>query len=286
MELVLNGDQPLMTAVIPTFASGTDALLIDAARMGFVSPLDVAGILAIAHQAASMGLPVTFTIPVDANVAAYLQRMDVLRGLPLKTRLIGRVASADRNVRRRLLEATPLDQDNAASVCERLGNLVMDYYGNMSAAAGTAVWQACGELVSNAVEHGSSPLGSFVAAQAYSGATTGVARFEFAVCDTGIGVLQHLRSNPHWAFLASDEPALKQAMMAGVSGTREERGHGLSDVIAGTQKHGTIRFEMRSGAGQIEVIGARDGAKTVASPRNDRTNGTWAWLQHEMPCDG
>lgn len=284
MELALFGRTPTATGAFLNFGTGTSTLLIDSSRLEFGCPLDLAGILATAHWAADLNLAVTFKLPVDPNVASYMQRMDVLRQMPETTRFIGRLPADNRtDLRGRLMEATRLNAGNINDVSERLGYLLTEFYAPYSEAAGGAVFRACGELLDNAAEHGVSEAGAFVAAQTYTGLTTSSPRVELAVCDTGVGVLQHLRRNSAYAYLTSDQPALQRALERGVSGVGSDRGNGLSDVIGDTSKHGRIRFEMRSGRGQITVDGVNDAHKVKTSPRMDDTYGTWAWLTHMIP---
>lgn len=282
MELILIGDRPLAKAAMLSYETGPDAVVIDARRIGFICPLDLAGVLAIAHWASAAALPVTLHLPSESGAASYFQRMDVLRRLPARTRIAGRPFPEKRaDLRHRLLEASPLTAANVDDMAERVGNLVTTYY---PGTAGPVVARACNELLDNAVEHGASSTGAFIAAQTYTGVTTEQPRLELAVCDTGIGVLDHLRQNLAYQHLTADVHALEEALRSGVSGTTDTRGNGLDDLIEGGRKHGTLRFGIRSGAGEVIVtaaVGQRQ--KVVPAPRPDRTPGTWAWLSHELP---
>lgn len=283
MELVLVGDKPLTVAAVLTYETGHDTLLIDASGVGFVCPLDLAGVLAIAHWASAAAMPVTFRLPREPGAASYFQRMDVLRRMPPRTRIVGRIPLEKRgDLRHRLLEASPLTETTVDDVAERVGNLVTAYYPGV---AGPVMSRACNELLANAVEHGVSREGAFVAAQTYTGATTGLPRLELAVCDNGIGVLNHLRQNPAHQHLSTDRQALAKALRNGVSGVDDDRGNGLADLIDDGQKHGTIRFHIRSGRGEIAVCAtaARPHPTVEQIPRPDQTLGTWAWLTHELP---
>jgi hypothetical protein len=284
MELVLVGDKPLATAAVLNFGTGPDALLIDATKLEFACPLDLAGIVATAHWAATESMPVTLRLPFEEAARSYLQRMDVMRLMPSRTRVVGRASSETRaNLQDRLLEVTRVTPDTVDGVGETLGRLVTAFYANYSGAAGHIVYRACGELLANATEHGQSTAGAFVAAQTYTGGTTGVPRLEFAVCDTGIGVLAHLRRNPSFTYLARDDIALAKAIEAGVSGVAGDRGHGLSDLIDHTRRYGSVQFEMRSGCGEITVVGTADASRSRQGSRSDQTSGTWAWLTHRQP---
>lgn len=284
---MLVGDKPLATGAFLSFDSGTSALVIDATRLEFARPLDLAGIVATANWAASESMTVAFKLPVEPNAASYLQRMDVIRLMPSRTRVVGRVPQDARTDRRgRLLEVTPLNASNADDVAEKVGRLVSAFYADYSVAAGRVVYQACGELLANAAEHGASSTGAFIAVQTYTGSTTEGLRLELAICDTGVGVLTHLRRNPKYSHLHRDELALEKSLEAGVSGAGNDRGNGLSDLITNTRHHGTLTFQMRSGRGEIKVSGTPETYSAELHDRPDQTAGTWAWLSHWLPVVG
>jgi hypothetical protein len=282
MELVLVGSRPLTEAAFLA-GVGPDHLVIDATKLTFACPLDLAGIVATAHWAASASIRVTLRLPSDRDVAAYLQRMDVLRQMPPRTQIPGRVppdARADR--RDRLLEVTALNEKNVDDLSERLGPLVTAFYEGRPG-AGAAVFRACSELMSNATEHGHSEPGAFVAVQTYTGRRTDVPRLEFAVCDTGVGILSHLRRNPQHAHLSRDEQAIARAMEAGVSGVGSGlRGNGLSDAIGDTRHYGRVDLQIRSGKGEVRVTGTTASQTSLLGTRPDETSGTWAWLTHRL----
>lgn len=282
--MVLTGSRPLTTAAFFS-GLGSNTLDIDATKLTYACPLDLAGMVATAHWAARDGLRVTLRLPEDPKVAAHLERMDVLRLLPADRiiRYVARaVGAADPDT---MLTVTALNQGNVDELLDkRLGPLVTGVYEGRSKAAGVKVFQACSELLSNATEHGSSEHGAFVAAQLYTGPTCGTPRFEFAVCDAGIGVMNHLRCNPAWEYLRRDELAIAKALKAGVSGIPGEgRGYGLTDAIEGGRGQGTLVLQVRSGRGDVTVVGTPTMAHT-RKPRSrvDQTSGTWAWLTHRL----
>jgi hypothetical protein len=285
VELALVGTRPLADAALISPGGPQDSLVIDATHLTFACPLDLAGMVATAHWAAAeCSLPVVLKMPNDPNSASYLQRMDVLRHMPSRTLILGHVPPEGRGDHRgTLLEVTALNHRNADDLAEVLGPLVESFYAGHSDGAANAVFLACGELLSNAVEHGDSATGAFIAAQTYTGNTTEGQRFEFAICDTGIGVMQHLRRNPRHSYLTRDELAIKEAMKAGVSGVGSDRGNGLSDVIERTRAHGVVSFQIRSGRGEVRVAGTPESHTEVPKDRPDQTSGTWAWLSHRIP---
>jgi hypothetical protein len=140
-----------------------------------------------------------------------------------------------------------------------------------------------GELIDNAIDHGASQEGAFVAAQVYSGATSGRRGLEVAICDTGIGVLAHLRGNPAHADIPDSASALKRAFTPGVSGTGEDRGNGLGDLLSFLEIGGLARVHLRSGDGLATVtVGRRrrvEHTHRTAAP----VKGTWAWIRVRIP---
>lgn len=282
MELNLAGVMPLAGGAFLR-GQGPDQLVLDAAALTFACPLDLVGMVAWAHWAASSSIPVTLNMPHDQATASYLQRMDVLRHLPSRSRIVGRVPPDARSDRSgSLLEVNALNPGNVDDLAERLGPLVMGFYGD-DTEAGSAVLRACGELMGNATEHGPSQQGAFMAAQVHTGSTTDGPRFEFAVCDTGIGVRDHLRQNPDYAHYTQDKYAIARATKRGVSGIPGGgRGNGLFDVIEDARRVGEVFLQIRSGKGEVRIHGTVDEQRQRLHDRPDQTAGTWAWLTHRL----
>lgn len=280
------GEAPLATAAHLSFNTGSTSLTIDATQLGFACPLDLAGMVAIAHAVSDSAVPVTLHMPRDEGVASYLQRLNVVQRMPSRVRIVGRIPPDVRTDQaHRLLEVTRLTPDNEDDVAERVGRLVTAHFRDAGAGAGRRAYRACGELLANATEHGASSAGSFVAVQAYTGQSGGGARLEMAVCDTGVGVLNHLRRNPRHEHLRTDGAALRQAVLMGVSGVSDDRGNGLHDLTEFSRRHGTTRLQIRSGDAEIMVLGTPQGVQRQVRPRIDRTPGTWAWLIHHLDAD-
>ena len=285
VELNLAGGMPLAGGA---FLSGQnpDHLVLDATALTFACPLDLAGMVAWAHWAASSSLPVTLRMPTNLAMASYLQRMDVLRHMPSRPRIVGRVPPDARSDQSgSLLEVTALNPGNVDDLAERLGPLVMGFYGDDSE-AGAAVLRACGELIGNATEHGLSERGAFMAAQLHTGTTTNGPRLEFAVCDTGMGVMNHLRQNPKYAYYTQDKHAIARATKAGVTGVTgvpdDKRGNGLYDVIRDAKRLGEVSLQIRSGKGEVRIHGTPHEHRQTLHDRPDQTAGTWAWLTHRL----
>lgn len=283
MDLYLAGDRPWATAAQFSWTGSQHALEIDATQLGFVSPVDVAGTLAVAHRAAEMSIPTLLKAPYDPDVAKYLCAVGFFDQLPAHSKVRGSIPpSASVSGYGAMLPVTRLTSTNQKAVCDTLGLVITDYYRQFfpGVDAGLPVFRACGELISNAVEHGESDTGAFVAARTHTGETTGgIPRIEFAVCDNGVGVLNSLRRNPTFEALADDAPALRAALRRGVSGAGNHRGNGLYHVIRDTTVRGDVTFTMRSGSAEILVTSIHQRTPGI---RPDRTEGTWAWLTHEV----
>lgn len=283
MDLYLSGDRPWATAAQFWWTGSQHALEIDASQLGFVSPVDVAGTLALAHRAADLNIPTLFKTPYDPAVCRYLSAVGFFDLLPAHSKVRGSIpTTSSMPDYGAMLPVTRLTSTNQKMVCDTLGAVITDYYRKFfpGVDAGLPVFRACGELISNAVEHGESHIGAFVAAQTHTGATTGgIPRMEFAVCDNGVGVLDSLRHNPKFEALADDAPALRAALRRGVSGAGDHRGDGLYHVIRDTTIRGDVTFTMRSGGAEILVTSIH---RRIPGIRTDRTEGTWAWLTHQV----
>jgi hypothetical protein len=287
MHMRLHGSKPLVgmaaashDAVDLTPNSG-EGLVIDACDLTFASPLDLAAMVAAAHVASTTARPVALRVPSDRAVAAYLQRMDIARRLPSSAKIEGSFPSETRaHLMGSLLEVTRLDAGSAEDVGARLGRLVTEHFPDTR---GRHVFGAVGELLDNAASHGVSDTGAFVAAQTYTGKTSGSRGFEVAVADTGMGVLAHLRQNPDFTGMHSAAQALAAALEPGVSGEPNDRGYGLGDLIGAAAASGQIEFHLRSGDAGIRVTGFPPSAHMVVLMRRMTIVGTWAWLRVAIP---
>ena len=97
-----------------------------------------------------------------------------------------------------------------------------------SVAASAEIVAAIGEFFSNVLEHSKNSETGYVA---YSGEE---GTFEFVVADSGIGVLQSLKSNPAFTKLADSGRAIELALTEGISSSEQEgRGHGFRPVFVG-----------------------------------------------------
>jgi hypothetical protein len=256
-------------------------LVLDARRLVFASPLDLAGVVALAHGATAARASVAFVMPQDSGVASYLQRMDVIRRLPTGTQIQGSPPPEQRtDCSRVLLEVSQLSPSTAQDLVTRLGQLAGAQFEGRIAGL---VFRGSGELIDNAVSHGQSQCGAFVSAQAYTGRTSRRPGFEFAVCDTGIGVLAHLRGNPKYRDVPDAQSALALAIQPGVTGTGELRGYGLADLLEITHSGGVGRLVLRSGDGIASIALRRLGRREAFATASPSITGTWVWLRVRFP---
>lgn len=278
MLLELVGHHPLLRRDLQNVADVSPDLVVDASRLRFASPLDLAAVAALTHQRAAVGEKIKLVLPTDARVTSYLQRMDLIERMPAEAEVVGNLPFDDRQDRASvLLETSSLTPDTAGAVSNRIGCLAK---ASLGSGVGRRVSRSVGELIDNAVSHGLAPSGAFIAAQTYTGKTTRHRRLEVAVCDTGVGVLSHLRRNPKYREVASSAEALRRALEPSVSGTEEPRGNGLPDLLAHVGTIGPSRLVLRSGDG---LVHAGQLPTSVRPPRRQSSptwvEGTWAWLR-------
>lgn len=257
-------------------------LLLDASRLTFVSPLEVCGIVAMVQRAVAEGREVSFLMPEDPDVASYLQRMDVLPELASVGEVIGKAPKEKREDRSKvLLEVTRIDAPHEADeLAERIVPLAR---AQADARVTHAVFTGLGELLDNAVTHGNSRIGVYTAVQTYTGETSGRRGLELAVVDGGIGILHHLRRNPKFRRLRSSETAIRNALEPGVTGTRDRRGYGFTDVLEQVGKAGLGRLVLRSGDAIARVTVKGSYRRRQFVDGGFPTHGTWVWLRIRVP---
>lgn len=281
MHLDLAGNRPLHATDLPLIgqADATQRLVIDARQLEFASPLDLAATAALAARLQPEGPP-ELVLPTNQNIGSYLRRMDLFDLLPPGTKITGPLPpEVDRTGA--LLEVTRLTPDNANEIGATIGNLAVRTLG---ASLGAQAFKAVGELIDNATTHGHSDTGAYICAQAYTGRTTSHPGLQVAVCDTGIGVRDHLRQNPKYADVADHVHALQRALERGVTGTADLRGNGLPDALGAGTPTGDSDFLLRSGDGLVTVQRS-PGEESVLrpTPAAARVNGTWVWLHLTFP---
>ncbi|MFB6753582.1 hypothetical protein ACFCX6_21990 [Streptomyces sp. NPDC056353] len=278
MLLELTGRHPLLRRDLVIRSAEPGRLVVDARRLAFASPLDLTAVASAVHAHAAEGRGIALLLPASPDVTSYMQRMDLLQALPQGAHVEGAIPDQTRYDRSTtLIEVAHLQPATADAIGERVGQMAIRQLGSRD---GRKVFKAVGELIDNATDHGASTCGAFIAAQAYSGKTTGYRRLEIAVCDTGIGVLAHLRRNPAHAHIISSAEALEHALRRGVSGTQDERGNGLPDLLSGPGNTAATRLVLRSGHGLLRASRTRSGpAPARSAGTSTAVQGTWSWLR-------
>lgn len=118
---------------------------------------------------------------------------------------------------------------------------------------------AIGEMYNNVIEHSQAVGTGYVAFDATPG------RFEFVIADSGIGVLESLRSNPEYAHIGDSGTALERALNEGVSRHAEPgRGQGFRPLFIGLANiSALIRFRSADYGRIIERSGESISSQTV-----------------------
>lgn len=219
--------------------------------------------------------------PKDFNVGCYLARMRIDRGLPAGTfPELPHVAEHDqRDVLvpiTRLRELTEVD-----ALAEDLSQLVYAQGSDLAFLA-DAIHMGFSELCANAVEHGDSPHGCYVAAQRYARPKP---HSMLAVGDLGIGIPNHVRRlNPD---LTPDQRAIEEATKPGISGAQIEggtpRGYGFHHVFEEARAAAALRYaklEIRSCKGLYRAnLNARG---ELRGQRNASGNKRGSWVSLEL----
>ncbi|WP_432969933.1 hypothetical protein [Dactylosporangium sp. CA-233914] len=151
---------------------------------------------------------------------------------------------------------------------------------NTCFSVGVAIGEPVRDAIRIAVDH---PDEAFAALQAYSGRTSKRRGLEFAICDTGIGIFDHLRKNPGNLDVQDDEAALRRALQRGVTGTDDKRGNGLADLFNVTGTAGYLLLVLRSGRGLASVAARQHDRRPAYATTADEIRGTWAWLRVRDP---
>ena len=251
--ICLSGSKPLLEHPVtlwPESLSLETDITLDLRELTFVCPLDLAG-LAAWSQVLQGGQPGEVILP-RAAVASYLQRMKILDVLRSHGWRVPPVETGrEQDLAHKLLEVTSLTSfGDVEDLANRLPRLLAGSAGDPKKLS--ALHFAFGELCDNAATHsGSAPF--FVAAQRYTGATSGSRRLELAVADAGIGVPTHLRRNHRYAQIERDEEAIALALKPGVTGTRDRRGYGFFDVLRESGEVASGELIVYSGRGRAVV---------------------------------
>ncbi len=257
----LSGRAPLLSGC-PVPWPPSDDYTLDLSDLVFATPFDLVGLAALVH-ATPPSRNVVVVPPRRPGVANYLQRMDLFLVLDGRVRVVPALApELPRDPGPALVELRRLDRpdeidDDASMLWPRLR-------AKLPYEVCRGLFEILGELVDNAATHGRGAAGTFVAAQYYSGATSGMPEgFWIGVADGGIGIRDHLRHNPRYFAVESDIAAIRFSVQPWVTGTTDRRGWGLRTVL---EKAGALapgRVVIRSGIGEGAFSVNRGGATTA-----------------------
>ncbi|HYN50701.1 MAG TPA: hypothetical protein VES62_07230 [Thermoleophilaceae bacterium] len=273
-SIALGGRAPLLATNAVPWPLQADTNF-DLASLTFVTPFDLAG-LAVLVGAAGPELDLAVVPPADPNVCAYLQRMDLFAVLGNRIRVEPDLPEeGPREPNRALIELHRLEHP------DEIDDLSREFWPRLRSRLPQKVcanlFEILGELVDNAATHGASPVGSFIAAQYYSGATSGMPEgMWIGVGDAGIGIRAHLAGNPAYSGLPSDVAAIRRSVQKWVTGTSDRRGWGLVQVLetAGESAPGIV--VIRSGRGEGRFYVGPTGTRTARYRRlARRIPGTW-----------
>jgi hypothetical protein len=274
VHLRLAGRHPLHAPAIEQESHELPGVTFDASEMEFASPLDLAALTAWAARLHHEGTPVVLVLAAIGGVRRYLTRMDMVATLDQAgIKIIGTVPALRRgDCADVLLEVRQIQNpEEAARFAVDAWELARRHTTDRSAAAAAKM---LGELLDNATTHASSPVGVYAAAQVHPRAGD----MELAVADGGIGIPAHLARNPCFRHITAAE-ALEAALRPGVSGTSENRGNGLPDLLNIASNLGG-ELILRSGDGRARVVAASSHRQFAEA---DRVPGTWAWVHARLP---
>lgn len=174
---------------------------------------------------------------------------------------------------RAIVPITRLVDDTAVEEVASLTRQVVEYHLTDVAPLGAAAHMAVSELCGNAVEHGSSDAGAYIALVRRAEPRRQVT---IAVADLGIGIPEHLRREfPEYS---ADDHVIALAMQPRVSGTgHPHRGNGFSEIfeaaLAATLHAARIEIHSASGFVRREIVQER--VTTTPFPGARYKRGTW-----------
>jgi hypothetical protein len=247
--------------------------VVDLSDLAFATPLDLVALSSLLATATDSA-DVTLIPPVDPDVSNYLQRME------LPASLDGRVVVSPPFLPETPRDETPSLIELTRVLCPQdvqpiIDRLMPKLARVLPEAACRDVFRIISELLENAATHGRSAVGSFIAAQYYTGATSGMPPgFWIGVADAGVGFRAHLAKKAEYRDLDSVD-AIRIASQPGVSSSdNPSRGLGLASVrrAAGHEARGVVII--RSGDGEGRFFVGPQGATARYRPL-PKVQGTW-----------
>ena len=247
--------------------------VVDLSRLSFATPLDLVALACLLNTSGD-DAGVTLIPPVDVQVSNYLQRMELAASFD------GRVLVSPSFVPETPRDETPslieLTRVRGLSDVQPIVDKLMPKLATvLSRVACGHVFQIISELLENAATHGDSAVGTFIAAQYYTGATSGMPPgFWIGVADAGVGFRAHMARNSEYRDVDSVD-AIRIASQRGVSSSSDpSRGLGLASVRRAAGHEGRGIVMIRSGDGEGRFFVGPQGATARYRPL-PKIQGTW-----------
>lgn len=259
---------------------GDCPVTVDASALSFVTPTFMLRLRAFVDYNLRRGREVVVKAPASREVANYLSRMGIAAGVAES------VFPDLPSVRKRdqgavLVPITRLHGSKDVEVMgDELYRLFQGHADDEVAVFADALQEAFTELCNNGVEHGTNPLGTYLAAQRYRGKSP---KTVLTIGDLGIGVPEHMRQvfeDP------SDRRLLRKALEEEVSGTGSSvRGNGIPSVLqeAESSRITYARLEIRTGHASLHHSVHRSGASRTDTSATAFKQGTWICFELGPP---
>jgi hypothetical protein len=267
---------------IPLAPLSARAVTLDLSEAGLATPLSAARLAAALSMYTADGAEVHLIPPLDPEAAESLVRSGASTHLPEDCQLAlpapSRVAHGDALVPVACLGCIT----DVEPLIERLERAMRVRLHGPLAECADAVLLSLSELCDNAISHGHSAHGVFVAAQ-----HDGDARLTLALGDLGVGIPGHLAAAlPN---LTDDDRVLCAAVKRGTTGVEHPpspRGVGLAHVLDELQGSSAARSELKiwSGTGRLRAFFESEQSPEIAAHNmNPYTAGTWVEIDLQVP---
>jgi hypothetical protein len=259
---------------------GDGRVTVDASALTFVTPTFLLRLRAFVDYNLRSGREILVKAPTNREVANYLSRMGIAVGVPEDVFCdLPSVRKRDQSAV--LVPITRLHSPMDVEVTgDELYRLFQGHADDEVAVFADALQEAFTELCNNGVEHGTNPLGTYLAAQRYRGRSP---KTVLTIGDLGMGVPAHMRQ----VFDdSSDRRLLRKALEEEVSGTgSSERGNGIPSVLeeAQSSRISYARLEIRSGRASLHHYVHRNGTARTNTFAGGFKKGTWICFELGPP---
>jgi anti-sigma regulatory factor (Ser/Thr protein kinase) len=249
-------------------------ITIDATELGSCHPMFVVRLRLFIDWHLALGHDVSVVAPTNVSVAQHLADMQIAGDLPdgIFDGLPDAVREKNALLGLHRLVTYHDVEDAAATAAEVLGRRIPAL-----GAWGDAAHMAISELCDNAIQHGKSEMGAYVAVDRVVDPQPA---FRLAIADLGIGIPEHIRAqHPEWQ---DDDAAISRVLVRGVTGTGDPmRGNGYAEVLdqaLGTQLRrsmSALTLDIRSAKGHVGVRVVDEVVLVDPLPTTRPRRGTW-----------